>query len=104
MFTLRGKLNMRQALGRGLLGSLRARVRAEIAELFRDNKTIRRARHSMAERLLRGWIVGRSLVELLLVYGLVLGGAVLIEWAWNAYLPCLLPDWRSTELHGFLKD
>ena len=45
---------MSKPLGRGPLQSLRARVQADVRELIRDNKSLRRARY--------WWIVSRPVV------------------------------------------
>lgn len=95
---------MTASLGRGLLGSLAARIRAEVGELFRDNKVMRRARHPLMLRLARGWLVDRSLLAMLLLYAafaLVLTGA---EVAILRFAPYLWLDWHGDPLRAFLKD
>ena len=91
-------------VGRGPLGSLRVRVRAEIRELYRDNKIIRRARRPPIERLLRSLMVGRSVSQLLFLYVLVVLLALGAEWWITAYWSRSLPDWYDPELPSVLRD
>lgn len=95
---------MSEPLGRGLCGSLNARVDHEIRELARDNLALRRARYSLGRRLLRTTVVGRSVAQFLLLYSAVLVVALFGEWAVSRYLPCRLPKYSDTFEPGFLKD
>ena len=81
---------MSKPLGRGLLQSLRARVDADVLELVRGNRSLRRARYGPMRRLLRRWIVDRPVVGLIAAYGILLGALVLIEWAAGCFAPSLL--------------
>ncbi|HUC51997.1 MAG TPA: hypothetical protein VMA30_21630 [Xanthobacteraceae bacterium] len=95
---------MGEALGRGLLGSLRARVREEIAELAQTNPTLRRARYTLARRLLRFAVVDRSVGQFVGLYLLFLFITLICEWAINRYAPQLLLGYRGAALRDFLKD
>ena len=55
---------MTNKLGRGPLGSLKARVKAEVAELFSGNRTITHARYPWFRRAFNAWIVDRELGEM----------------------------------------
>jgi hypothetical protein len=94
-------LAMSKPLGRGLLHSLRARADADVLELVRENRTLRRARYSPMRRILRRWIVERPVVGLIAAYGILLGALVLIEWAACRFAPSLLS--RVTDA-DFAKD
>lgn len=93
---------MEDPLGRGPLGSLRARARHELAELIRDNKVLRCARYPLLQRLVRGLVGGRSIITFLGVYLAIDVLAVSAEWAVNAYALCVLPGWKGTHLADFL--
>jgi hypothetical protein len=94
-------LAMSKPLGRGLLQSLRARVDADVLELVRGNRSLRRARYGPMQRSLRLWIVDRPAVGLIVAYGILLGALVLIEWAASHFAPSLLS--RVTDA-DFTKD
>ncbi len=95
---------MTEPLGRGLCGSLNARVDYEILELAGENLALRRARYSLGRRLLRATVVGRSVAQFLLLYCAVLVVAMLGEWAVGRYIPCRLPKYSDAFEPGFLKD
>jgi hypothetical protein len=95
---------MTEPLGRGLCGSLNARVDHEILELARENLALRRARYSLGRRLLRTAVVGRSVAQYLFIYSAVLVVVLLGEWAVGRYLPCRLPNYSDAFDPGFLKD
>jgi len=59
---------MAKRLGRGLLGSLSKRVEEEVRELYRDNEVIRRERHGYWHRMVRGWLVDRTMPAMLAAY------------------------------------
>lgn len=59
---------MAKKLGRGLLGSLRERVEEEVRELYRENEVIRRERHGYWHRMVRGWLVDRTMPAMLAAY------------------------------------
>lgn len=95
---------MTEPLGRGLFGSLNARVDHEFLELTRENLALRRARYSLSRRVLRTVVVGRSVAQFLLLYSLVLVVVLFGEWAANRYIPCWLPSYSGAFEPGFLKD
>lgn len=80
---------MSKSLGRGPLQSLRARVDADIRELIRDNKNLRRARYTWARRFLRNWIVARPAAVLLSAYCLANIAIVLAAWIVRRFAPWL---------------
>jgi hypothetical protein len=95
---------MTERLGRGPYGSLSGRVDREILELRRENVALRRARYSLGRRLLRATVVGRTVVDYLFLYSIVLGAAVFVEWAISRYILCRLPKYSDAFESGFLKD
>lgn len=95
---------MPEPLGRGLCGSLNARVDHEILELARANLALRRARYSLGRRLLRAAVVGRSVGQFLLLYCVILAVALVGEWAVSRYVSCRLPKYSDAFEPGFLKD
>jgi hypothetical protein len=95
---------MADGVGRGLSGSLRAHVRAELRDLYRHNATLRRARSGLFRRILVGLVSGIKLSQLIPLYLCVLGLWVLIEWSLTEFKPCLLPGWGTFDLAPFLKD
>lgn len=95
---------MIKRVGRGLTGSLRARVRAEVKELFRDNQVMKQRRHSLLHRLVRAWLVERSLLEMVALYFVVGVGVVAGEVAITRFAPCLWPGWHEDALGSFIKD
>jgi hypothetical protein len=95
---------MVQTIGRGIFGSLRARVNHEIATLFRENQTLRRAKYSMRRRILRKLVVGNPIENLLLAYAVTLALVVIAEWAGNRFAPCILLGFQGPSLKGFMKD
>ena len=95
---------MADGVGRGLSGSLRAHVRAELRDLYRHNATLRRARSGLLRRTLVGLVSGVKLRQLLLLYVCLLGLWVLTEWSLTEFTPCLLPGWGRFDLAPFLKD
>jgi hypothetical protein len=95
---------MTEPLGRGLCGSLSTRVDHEILELRRENVALRRARYSVGRQLLRATVVGRTVVEFLFLYCVVLTVVLLGEWTVSRYIPCRIPRYSDTFEPGFLKD
>lgn len=95
---------MAQSIGRGLFGSLRARVNHELRNLFRENSTLREARYSLPRRMLGYLLVNRSIGQFLTVYALLLLAALVVEWAANRYVPEWLPGYYGTGERDFLKD
>jgi hypothetical protein len=95
---------MADGVGRGLSGSLRAHVRAELRDLYRHNATLRRARSGLFRRILVGLVSGIKLSQLIPLYLCLLGLWVLIEWSLTEFKPCLLPGWGTFDLAPFLKD
>jgi hypothetical protein len=90
-----------KALGRGLLQSLRARVDADVVELRRQNRSLRRTRYGFVRRFLRGWFVGQPAKGLITAYGLSLGTLFLIEWGLARFAPSLSARVINTD---FTKD
>lgn len=80
---------MSKLLGRGLLQSLRARVDADVHDLIRENKSLRRARYGWGQRLLKSWIVGHPVVAVLSAYCVSIGILILAEWLESRFAPCL---------------
>jgi hypothetical protein len=95
---------MTERVGRGLFGSLRGRVQAEVRELGRQNKTLRRARSGLARRTFLALITGVSLSRILLLYLVLSALGLAFEWLITAKWPCLLPGWDSTNLSPFVKE
>ncbi len=62
---------MARKLGRGLLGSLLKRVEEEVRELYRENEVIRRERHGYWHRMVRRWLVDRTMPVMLAAYFLL---------------------------------
>ena len=91
-------------IGRGLLGSLRARVRHDIGKLARENPTLREARYSLPRRLLGKVVVDRSVWHFLALYAFVLALALALEWLGNRYFPGRLPGYFGQAPRDFLKD
>lgn len=95
---------MTELLGRGLCGSLKARVNHEIRKLARSNTTLLRARYSLRRRLLREMVVNRSVGQLILLYSVISAVTLASDWAANHWLPWGLPSRTSDFDSGFLKD
>jgi hypothetical protein len=95
---------MSVTVGRGLFGSLRARVRAELSELARQNKTLRRVRSRFLRRLLVGIVSGVRLSRIVALYLALVAICVVAEWWIAAKYPCLLPKWGTRDLSAFVKD
>jgi hypothetical protein len=95
---------MTEPLGRGLWGSLNARVDHDIQELARENLALRRARYSWGRRVLRATVVGRSVAQFLLLYTAVLVVALIAEWVVGRYRSCWLPRYSEAFDSGFVKD
>ena len=93
---------MADSLGRGLLDSLKGGAKAELRRLFRQNQVLRRARYPLPQQAVRAALVGRSLVSLLLAYGLVDVLAVAAEWIITARWPHASPGWTRTNYRDFL--
>ena len=87
-----------KSLGRGQLQSLRARVDADVFELVRENRSLRRARYRPTQRFLRAWIVDRPAKGLISAYGIALGTLVLIEGAVARFAPSLSGRVMNTDL------
>jgi hypothetical protein len=64
---------------------------------------VRLSRHGWFRRLIRAFVSGRSVFELLAGYALILTALLLCEWWVASRWSCLLPGWRG-ELHEFLND
>jgi hypothetical protein len=95
---------MTESLGRGLCGSLNARVERDIRDLARENLTLRRARYSSGRRALRAAVVRRSVAQFLFLYAVVLIVALLAEWVVGHYLHCWIPKYSESFDSGFVKD
>lgn len=95
---------MKSTLGRGPFGSLQARVRDEVTELFRDNKVMRQQRHPWWQRVLRGWLNNRTLTEMLGTYMAIVAALLVCEWAIASYVPCLMPSWNGEALASSIAD
>ena len=95
---------MGQPLGKGFLGSLRARVNHELRELAQENPTLRRSRYSLPRRLLRYTIANRSIGQILGLYFILLLGVLLCEWAASRFGPFLLPAYQGAAPRQFLTD
>jgi hypothetical protein len=95
---------MTESLGRGLCGSLNARVDRDIRDVARENIALRRARYSLGRRALRAAVVGRSVGQFLLLYAFVVLVALLAEWGVGRYLYCSLPNYSESFDSGFVKD
>jgi hypothetical protein len=95
---------MSDTLGRGWLGSLRRRVAYEIKLHKRSNPVMRRARYSIASRILRAFLVDHSFLWFLTVYLAVDIAAAFVECIVPSFAPQLLPGWTGSEMKGLLKD
>lgn len=95
---------MGQALGRGLFGSLKARVNTEIRDLTKQNQTLRRSRYSVPRRLARTLLVNRSIWDFLGTYIAFLLLALVCEWGVDRYDPRLLPGYDAPTLRDFLEN
>jgi hypothetical protein len=95
---------MGQSVGAGLVGSLKTRVKHELRDLSRANRTLRRSRYSVPRRLLGASIVNRSVGQFLGLYVALLVLTLLSEWAINRYIPSLLPGYTGATPRDFLKD
>ncbi|WP_430422242.1 hypothetical protein [Phenylobacterium sp.] len=95
---------MAKGLGRGFLGSLSKRVEEEVRELYKDNEIIRRERHSYWHRLVRGWLVDRTMPAMLAVYFAIASSVMAAEIV--AYKVCAdIPETASADKVGdFLTD
>jgi len=79
-------------------------VRAELRDLYRHNRALRRARSGPVRRTLVNLVSGVKLSQLLSLYVLIWATSLLGEWGLTAYRPCLLPNWGTFELGAFVKD
>jgi hypothetical protein len=95
---------MDQTFGRGLFRSLRKQASDDLQELIRKNRRLKRARYSFPLRVFRSWVSDRRLRTIVLAYILIDTFLLAVEWAATKYLPCLVPSWTSTDLHGLIKD
>lgn len=95
---------MSESVGRGLLGSPRARVRAELSELARNNKTLRRVRSRFIRRLLIRFISGVRISRILATYLALVAVCLAAEWWLGKHMPDTLPSWGTVDLAGFVKD
>jgi hypothetical protein len=81
-----------------------AHVRAEVNDLARRNKTLRRVRSGLFRRSLIGVVRGIRLSELFAFYVTLDVLCVAAEWCVTAKMRRLLPDWGTFDLPQFLKD
>lgn len=92
---------MTQVLGRGLVGSLRRRVTEEIADLFKQNATLRKARYGVGLRLARALIMDRPIFHLLAVYVSLVLVAIVGQWVLAVFRPTLILKFDEA---SFVKD
>ena len=89
---------MTKPLGRGLFQSLRAQVNADVRDLVRGNKFLRRERYGWARRLLRKCIVGHPIVGLTSAYISAFILLALSEWQGPRLVPWLFGYVESADL------
>lgn len=95
---------MTKKLGRGLLGSLLKRVEEEVRELYRENEVIRRERHGFWHRMVRGWLMDRTMPAMLAAYFLLATLVLAAEVAAYRFCPGIPPTTSADKVADFLVD
>lgn len=95
---------MAKKLGRGVLGSLLKRVEEEVRELYRENEVIRRERHGYWHRMVRGWLVDRTVPAMLAAYFLLAALVLAAEVAAYRLCPGIPATASADKVADFLVD
>lgn len=95
---------MAKKLGRGPLGSLLKRVEEEVRELYRENEVIRRERHGYWHRMVRGWLVDRTMPAMLAAYFLFAALVLAAEVVAYRFYPGIPATVSADKVADFLVD